>query len=201
MAKFLTLTKKEIEERTTYYVDKLGGRSGRRAIAARILGVSLRSIDAWCAPSDPRVIPADQLHQLVIEAHFRELYVANHIKIIDIYDVADVLIGSTNTAAEAAFLADVHCGRMTYRPREGRWPTPEIIMSEDKILRSRLRRVVASGEIDTKQISKALGCDEYVLIDMQSELNRFRFGRMPDRTGVKFLERYVSAQAADGWAA
>ena len=197
MQKLLTLTKKEIEERTTYYVDKLGERSGRRAIAARILGVSLRSIDAWCAPSDPRVIPADKLMQLVIEGHFRELYVANYHKIIDIYDDCDDLIGSTNSAAEASFLADVHCGRIVMRPPGGRWATPEIVMSDDKILRSRLRRVVASGEIDTRQICKTLGCDEYVLIDMQSELNRYRFGQMPDRTGVEILESYVSSQAAE----
>lgn len=60
MEKLLTLTKREIEERTVYYVDSLRERSGRRAIAARILGVSLRSIDAWCAPSDPRVMTADR---------------------------------------------------------------------------------------------------------------------------------------------
>ncbi len=77
MSKLSTLTKDEIKERTVHYVDSLGDRSGRRAIAARVLGVSLRSVDGWCA-LDPRVIPADKLFQFVIEAHFRELYVVNH---------------------------------------------------------------------------------------------------------------------------
>jgi hypothetical protein len=194
MAKLLTLTKKEIEDRTAYYVDSLGDRSGRRAIAARILGVSLRSIDAWCAPSDPRVIPADKLMQLVIEAHVRELYVVNHQKIIDIYDDCDELIGSANRAPDASFLADVHCGRIVMRPPENGWRTPEILMSDEQLLRSRLRKTVASGKIDKRQICRTLGCDEYVLIDMQSEVGRHRFGRMPDRTGVEILESYVWAQ-------
>ena len=190
MAKLLTLTKKEIEDRTAYYVDSLGERSGRRAIAARILGVSLRSVDAWCAPSDPRVIPSEKLIQLVIEAHFRELYVVNHMKIIDIYDDCEELIGSTNRAADASFLADLHCGRMVMRPREGRWATPEIKVSEEQLLRSRLRKIVASGSVDKRQICRTLGCDEYVLIDMQSELARRKFGQMPDPTGVEILESY-----------
>lgn len=190
MAKLLTLTKKEIEDRTVYYVDSLGDRSGRRAIAARILGVSLRSIDAWCAPSDPRVIPADKLFQLVIEAHFRELYVVNHQKIIDIYDDCDDLIGSTNRASDASFLADVHCGRIVMRPTKF-GSAPEIVMSEEQILRSRLRRIVASGKVEKRQICRSLGCDEYILIDMQSEMGRGKYGRQPDRTGVEILESYV----------
>lgn len=190
MAKLQKLTKKEIEDRTAYYVDSLGDRSGRRAIAARTLGVSLRSIDAWCAPSDPRVIPADKLLQLVIEAHFRELYVVNHMKIIDIYDDCEELIGSTNRAADASFLADVHCGRIVMRPLGGRWATPEIKILGEQLLRSRLRKIVASGTVDKKQICRTLRCDEYVLIDMQSEMGRSKFGRMPDPTGVEILESY-----------
>lgn len=196
MAKLLTLTKKEIEDRTAYYVDSLGDRSGRRAIAARILGVSLRSVDAWCAPSDPRVIPADKLMQLVIEAHFRELYVVNHIKIVDIYDDCDELIGSTNRVPDALFLADAHCGRIAMRPPKY-GSTPEIIISEEQILRSRLRRIVASGKVEERQICRSLGCDEYVLIDMQSELGRGQYGRQPDRTGVEILESYVWAQGGE----
>lgn len=193
MAKLLTLSKKEIEDRTLYYVDSLGDRSGRRAIAARALGVSLRSIDAYCAPSDPRIIPADKLLQLVIEAHFRELYVVNHTKIIDIYDDCDELIGSTNRATDAAFLADTHCGRIAMRPAKF-GSTLEITMSEEQILRSRLRRIVASGKIDKRQICRSLGCDEYILVDMQSEICRGKYGRMPDRVGVEILESYVQGQ-------
>lgn len=193
MAKLLTLSKKEIEDRTLYYVDSLGDRSGRRAIAARALGVSLRSIDAYCAPSDHRVIPADKLFQLVIEAHFRELYVINHQKTIDIYDDCDELIGSTNRVPDALFLADAHCGRIAMRPPKY-GSTPEIIISEEQILRSRLRRIVASGKVEKRQICRSLGCDEYVLIDMQSEMGRGKFGRMPDRVGVEILESYVQGQ-------
>lgn len=192
MAKLLTSTKKEIEERTVYYVDSLGERSGRRAIAARILGVSLRSVDAWCAPSDPRVIPADKLMQLVIETHFRELYVVNHQKIIDIYDDCDDLIGSTNRESDASFLADVHCGRMMMRRPKYATSAPALIMSEELKLRSGLRKVVASGKVDARQICRTLGCDEYALIDMQSEVGRGKYGRMPDRTGVDILESYVA---------
>gem|GEM_PF-3752718 len=193
MAKLLTLTKREIEERALYYIDALGERSGRRTIAARILGVSLRSVDAWCAPSDPRVIPADKLMQLVIEAHFRELYVVNHAKTIDIYDDCDDLIASTNRVSDASFLADTHCGRIVMRPAKF-GSTPEIIVSEELKLRCRLRKIVASGKIDKRQICRTLGCNEYVLIDMQSEMGRGRFGRMPDRMGIEILESYIRGQ-------
>ncbi|MBY5684809.1 hypothetical protein HFO32_22055 [Rhizobium leguminosarum] len=197
MAKLLTLTKEEIEARTVYYVDSLGERSGRRAIAARILGVSLRSIDAWCAPSDPRVIPANKLFQLVIEAHFRELYVANHQKIIDIYDDSDELIGSTNRESDASFLADVHRGRMMMRRSRYATSAPAIIMSDELKLRSGLRKIVASGKVDTRQICRTLGCDEYILIDMQSEIGRGRFGRPPERTGVEILAAYIWALSGE----
>lgn len=190
MAKLQTLTKREIKERTEYYVDRLGGRSGRRAIGARALGVSLQYVEAWCDPSEPDVIPADKLMQLVIEAHFRELYIIDYGKIIDIYDDCEVLIGSANNAEIASFLADTHCGRIVMRPREVRWPTPEIKMSDEQLLRSRLRKTVSSGSVDIRQICRTLGCDEYVLIDMQSELARSKFGRMPDPRGVEILESY-----------
>ncbi|MCZ8158329.1 MAG: hypothetical protein O9256_00295 [Rhizobiaceae bacterium] len=194
MAKLLTLTKKEIKERTQYYVDRLGDRSGRRAIGARVLGVSLQYVEAWCDPSDPNVIPADKLMQLVIEAHFHELYIIDYGKIIDIYDDCEVLIGSANNAEKASFLADTHCGRLVMRPREVRWETPKIKMSEEQLLRSRLRKVVASGKVDIKQICRELNCDEYVLIDMQSEMTLFKFSRMPERTHVEVLESYVWAK-------
>lgn len=185
MAKLQTLTKREIKERTEYYVDRLGDRSGRRAIGARVLGVSLKLVEAWCDPSEPNVMPADKLMQLAIEAHFRELFISDYGKIIDIYDDCEVLIGSANNAEKASFLADTHCGRIVMRPREVRWPTPEIKMSDEQLLRSRLRKTVSSGSVDKRQICRTLGCDEYVLIDMQSELARSKFGRMPDPTGVE----------------
>ena len=190
MAKLQTLTKREIKERTEYYVDRLGDRSGRRAIGARILRVSLKSVEAWCDPSDPNLIPADKLMQLVIEAHFRQLNIINYGKIIDIYDDCEELIGSTNNAEEASFLADTHRGRIVMRPSRVGWPTPEMKMSEEQLLRSRLRKVVASGRIDAKQICRELNRDEYGLIDMQSELARTKFGRMPDPTGVEILESF-----------
>lgn len=71
---------------------------------------------------------------------------------------------------------------------------PQIDMSQEQILRSRLRRIVASGKIDGRQICRTLGCDAYVLIDMQSEMSRGKFGQMPDRTGVEILESFVASQ-------
>jgi hypothetical protein len=107
MARLLTLTKEEIEKRTVYYIGCLAENSGRRAVAARLLGgASLRTVDSWCGPSDPRVIPAERLMQLVIEAHFRELYVVNFQTIIDIYDDCDELIGSTNRPTDASLTSE-----------------------------------------------------------------------------------------------
>lgn len=194
MEKLLTLSKEEVLKRTLYYIDRLADNSGRRAVAARAVGVSLRAVESWCEPADPRLIPADKLFQLVVEAHYRELYVVNHQKIIDIYDDRDELVGSTNRESDASFLADVHCGRMMMRRPRYATSAPAIIMSEELKLRSRLRRIVASGKIDRRQICRTLGCDEYVLIDMQSEIGRHQFGRMPDRVGVEILESYVRSQ-------
>ncbi|MBY3594177.1 hypothetical protein HJA87_30575 [Rhizobium bangladeshense] len=200
MAKLLTLSKEEILKRALYCIDRLTDNSGRRAVAARAVGVSLRAIESWCEPADPRSVPAASLMKLVIEAHFHELRIGTISKIIDIYDENDDLIGSANSAADASFLADVHRGRVVMRPTKIERFSSSIVMSEEQLLRSRLRKIVASGKIDIRQICGTLGCDEYVLIDMQSEINRHQFGRMPDRTGVEILESYMRSQTEE-WAA
>lgn len=194
MAKVLTLTKKEIEARTLYYIERLGAGAAGRDAAASVLGNTRRAIESWCEPADPRVIPADKLMSLVIEVHFRELYVSNHIKIIDIYDDCDDLIGCTNRAPDALFLADVHCGRIAQRLPKHEFTAWEIVLSEEQKLRSRLRKVVASGKIPVKQICRTLGCDEYVLIDMQSEVAQRCFGRMPNPMAVEILESFITSR-------
>lgn len=199
MAKFLTLTKEEVLKRTLYYIEKLADNSGRRAVAARAAGVSLRAVESWCEPGDPRTIPADKLMQLVIEAHFHELRIGNSANVIDIYDDCDEVIGSTNVVADASFLADVHYGYISMRPSKYS-STPVITLSAEQLLRSRLRKIVASGKVDIRHICRTLGCDTYALIDMQSEIGRYQFGKMPDRTAVEILECYVRSQSEE-WAA
>ncbi len=66
-------------------------------------------------------------------------------------------------------------------------------MSDGQILRSRLRKIVASDRVDTRQSCRTLGCDDYLLIDLQSEIHRHQFGWMPYRAAIEILESYVSA--------
>lgn len=185
MAKVLTLTKKEIQERALYYIDTVGGRDA----AASVVGSTRRAVDSWCAEADPRTIPSEKLMALCLEAHFRALYVSNYIRIIDIYDNSDELIGCTNRASDAQFLADIHQGYITPRSRtDGR--TFEIVLTAEQRVRSRLRKIIAARQFDRVQICRTLGCDEYVLIDMQQEVARTRFGRMPNQTAVDILQTY-----------
>jgi len=53
MAKMLTLTKKEIEDRTLYYIGRLSEHGDCRDSAAQDLEVSRRTVDGWCGPVDP----------------------------------------------------------------------------------------------------------------------------------------------------
>ncbi len=193
----LTLTKKEIEDRTLYYIGRLSEHGDCRDSAAQDLEVSRRTVDAWCGPADPRVIPPQKLLELITEVTFRDLYVLNHSKIVDIYDADNEFLGATNRVPEALFLADMHGGYIQRRPIKHARFASDIVISEQQCVRSQLRKIIHSGKIAKKQICSVVGCDEYRLIDMISEVGRHNFGIEPDRFKVALLETYVLAQVEE----
>lgn len=197
MAKLLTLTKKELEDRTLYYIGRLSEHGDCRDGAAQDLEVSRRTVDGWCGPADPRVIPAQKLLELITEVTFHQLYVLNHLKIVDIYDADDEFLGATNRVPEALFLADMHGGYIQRRPiKHARFAT-DIVISEQQRVRSQLRKIIYSGKLSKKQICSVMGCDGYRLIDMISEVGRHNFGVQPDSFKVSLLETYIRAQVEE----
>lgn len=180
------LSKKEIENLLLRVLSHFGEYgNGRRDSAALSIGVSRRTLDAWCSQADPRTVPAKQLWELEIEGAFRDLPVKFGEDILDAYDENDEHITSTTDKYRAVFLSDVHCGSV--QTRNGK----RLELSEQLQQRSRLRRMIASGKVSWSQACDALGCDAYVLICYISE-DRHR--RTPPEFQVRLLEAYVREQ-------
>jgi hypothetical protein len=195
MAIKLTYTKSEIEAQTVFYIECLGDRGERRDSAAMALGVSRRTIDAWCSPADPRVIPAAQMLQLVTEVTFRQSPGIDYQRMLDIYDSAGDLMATTSKRAIALYIADI--ARSEIQARQFRGVTRPVTITADELTRSKLRKLVFSNILSKKQICSTLGCDEYVLIGMMTEVARHRYGRMPDAFKLALLETYVGDQVEE----
>ena len=177
------LSKKEIENLLAKVLANFGEHgSARRDSAALYIGVSRRTLDAWCSQADPRTIPARQLWELEVEGAFRDLPVKFGEDIVDVYDESDEHIASTTDKHRAVFIADVHNGSV--QTRTGK----RLELSSQLQLRSRLRRMIASGKISWSQACDALGCDQYVLICYMSEDRHYR---TPPEFQVRLLEAYV----------
>lgn len=143
------------------------------------------------------MIPSQKLLELITEVTFRDLSVLNYSKIVDIYDADGELLGATNRVPEALFLADMHGGYIQRRPiKYDRFAT-DIVISEQQRVRSQLRKIIHSGKLSKKQICSVMGCDEYRLIDMISEVGRHNFGVQPDGFKISLLETYILAQVEE----
>jgi len=83
-----------------------------------------------------------------------------------IYDVVcdGEIITTQRDVAHAAYIADLR-GYEVVR-RDGR----PVKMTEEQQLRSRLRKIIASGQITLKQMSEIVGGDEYGVVDRIAEL-------------------------------
>lgn len=158
-----SFSKRAIELWAAQLISHFGNRNERRDEASDYMEVSRRTIDAWCSASDPRVISAEMLMELAIGA---TLCHGSIIKADEIYDVldGDEIIGTFKSVAHAAYIADLR-GYTVVR-RDGR----EVQMTEEQRLRSKLRKIIASGHLTLREIAQWTGGDEYAVVDKIMEI-------------------------------
>lgn len=158
-----SFTKRAIELWTVQLISHFGDRNERRDAAADFMDVSRRTIDAWCSASDPRVISAELLIELAIGATLGQ---GSILAADQIYDVMndDDLIGTFRDVGHAAYIADLR-GYEIVR-RDGR----PVQMTEEQQLRSRLRKILASGQLTLRQMSEIVGGDDYGVVDRIMEV-------------------------------
>ncbi|RVL87691.1 hypothetical protein CN140_01800 [Sinorhizobium meliloti] len=185
-------SKRAIELQTVYYIDHLGDRGDRRDIAASVCDVTRRTVDAWCSAADPRVISADNLLALATEATARQVALLEDDKIYQVHDNDGHLIGNYRDAGYAIYVADMlrcQASRVDGRP---------IQLTEEQQLRSRLRRIIATGHIPLKQIAQMVGGDEYVLVDKIVEL-RNRKERSLFASQIGRIDTIIQRHFDDSW--
>lgn len=158
-----SFTKRGIEIWTTQLVNTFGDRNTRRDSAAAWLDVSRRTIDAWCSASDPRVISAEMLMELAVGATLKQTAIIEADMIYDVINDGEI-IGTFRDVGHAAYVADLR-GYQVVR-RDGR----PVQMTEEQQVRSRLRRIIASGHLTLSQISQWICRDEYGVVDRIVEL-------------------------------
>ncbi|KQQ61119.1 hypothetical protein ASF69_01470 [Rhizobium sp. Leaf311] len=158
-----SFTKRAIERWTVQLISTFGDRSERRAEAAEWLGVSARTVDAWCSASDARVISAELLMELAVGATINEAPILAADQIYDVVNDGEI-IASLRDVGHAAYIADLR-GYEVVR-RDGK----PVRMTEEQNVRSRLRKIIASGHMTLRQISDVTGGDEYAVVDKIVEL-------------------------------
>ncbi|MGO8476280.1 hypothetical protein ACC739_30155 [Rhizobium ruizarguesonis] len=158
-----SFTKRAIERWTVQVISHFGDRSERRDDAANWVGVSTRTVDAWCSASDPRVISADMLMELAVGATINQASIMDADQIYDVVTDGEI-IASLRDVGHAAYIADLR-GYEVVR-RDGK----PVRMTEEQKVRSRLRKIIASGHLTLKQISDVTGGDEYAVVDKIVEL-------------------------------
>lgn len=158
-----SFTKRAIELWTAQLVSHFGNRNERRDEAADYMEVSRRTIDAWCSASDPRVISAELLMELAIGATLGQGSILDADQIYDVMN-DDEVIGTFRDVGHAAYIADLR-GYTVVR-RDGR----EVQMTEEQRLRSKLRKIIASGHLTLREIAQWTGGDEYTVVDKIMEI-------------------------------
>lgn len=158
-----SFTKRGIELWTAQLISHFGSRAERRDEAADYMEVSRRTIDAWCSASDPRVISAEMLMELAIGATLCQGSIMAGDEIYDVIEGDDV-IGTFKNIGHAAYIADLR-GYTVVR-RDGR----EVQMTAEQRLRSKLRKIIASGHLTLREIAQWTGGDEYAVVDKIMEV-------------------------------
>ncbi|TAX58904.1 hypothetical protein ELI02_02060 [Rhizobium leguminosarum] len=144
-------------------ISHFGDRAERRDEAAEWVGVSARTVDAWCCASDPRVISADMLMELAVGATINQASIMEADKIYDVVNDGEI-ITSLRDVGHAAYIADLR-GYEVVR-RDGK----PVRMTEEQQVRSRLRKIIASGHLTLRQISQWVGGNEYAVVDRIMEV-------------------------------
>ena len=187
-----TFTKRGIEIWTTQLVNQFGDRNTRRDSAAEWLGVSRRTIDAWCSKGDPRVISAEMMMELAVGA---TIYQAPVIEADMIYDVVSddgEIITTQRDIGHAAYVADLR-GYQVMR-RDGR----PVQMNEEQQVRSRLRKIIASGHLTLSQLSGWLCRDDYGVVDRIVELRSRKHPHVHD-FAVDRIDREIKHGYDKSW--
>lgn len=169
-----TFTKRGIEIWTTQLVNTFGDRAERRDEAAEWLDVSRRTIDAWCSASDPRVISAEMLMELAVGATIHQAPVIEVDMIYDVVSYDGEIITTQRDVGLAAYVADLR-GYQVVR-RDGR----PVQMTEEQHVRSRLRKIIASGHLTLSQLSGWLCRDDYGVVDRIVELRSRKYPTVHD---------------------
>lgn len=154
--------------------------------------MSRRTIDAWCSAADPRVISAENLLTLATEATKLQTACVEEDRHYQVHDNDGQLIGYYRDAGYAAFVADMlECTatRVNGHPMQ---------LSAEQQLRSRLRRIIATGHISLKDIAEMVGGDEYVLVDKVVEL-RNRKPRSLFASKVGRIDTVIQKHFDDSW--
>jgi len=193
-----SFTKRGIEIWATQLVNNFGDRNTRRDSAAEWLGVSRRTIDAWCSKSDPRVISAEMLMELAVGATLNQTAIMEADMIYDVINDGEI-IGTFRDVGHAVYVADLR-GYQVVR-RDGR----QVQMTEEQQVRSRLRRIIASGHLTLSQISQWICRDEYGVVDRIVELRHRQHPTLHDfsvdRIDGALKRGYDSEWAVSGVAA
>ncbi|TAW50585.1 hypothetical protein [Rhizobium leguminosarum] len=186
-----SFTKRAIERWTVQLISHFGDRSERRDDAANWVGVSTRTVDAWCSASDPRVISADMLMELAGGATINQASIMEADQIYDVVNDGEI-ITTLRDGGHAAYIADLR-GYEVVR-RDGK----PVRMTEEQQVRSRLRKIIGSGHLTLRQISQWVGGDEYAVVDRIMEVRSRTHKNLYD-FAVDRIDREIKYGYDAGW--
>ncbi len=119
---------------------------------------------------------------------------ASIIEADQIYDVAngDEIITTLRDLGHAQYIADLR-GYEVVR-RDGK----PVRLTEDQKVRSRLRRIIASGHLTLRQVSQWTGGDEYAVVDRIVEVRTRTHKTLYDFT-VDRIDREIKHGYDESW--
>ncbi|MGO7583347.1 hypothetical protein ACC665_12585 [Rhizobium ruizarguesonis] len=147
---------------------KITGAAPTVAAAAYLLSKAPRTLEAYRAKSDPRQISADDLLKLFGEAIWTfGQQPADPIMPITVFDESGQVLTRVHSIHSASFIADCTRGSGYYEINPSVWvPIYLRDLPERTVRKSRLRRLLFSGAVTSRQACEALGCCGYALIAM-----------------------------------
>jgi hypothetical protein len=163
--------------------------------AARLIGKSRRTIDAYVAPSENRTITAEDL-QVICEEVCRKMALVGQTPLMRfiVYDAYGQQTARSQTAQGALYLADLEDGSFA--------PSPALHVTDVSdpvrpaaVLRSQLRRIMRSGHVSTEQACQVLGCCPYTLVMMQMESPFYPVHI--DEFGLRFLQSLLADELGE----
>ncbi|OAE45442.1 hypothetical protein A7J57_00155 [Agrobacterium tumefaciens] len=111
-----------------------------------------------------------------------------------IYDVVtgDEIITSLRDVGHAAYIADLRGYEVVRRDSK------PVRMTEEQQVRSRLRKIIASGHLTLRQISQWVGGDEYAVVDRIMEVRNRTHKALYDFT-IDRIDREIKHGYDESW--